>query len=1401
MARLIPWNRIAEFHKEVEIRSEESFFSFNIEGKANDNYSFLDYDVVLRMNVDPEIRTDQFINPNFLKRKNDFNDEYYIGGILWYTNVKKESRWVKHCNPLFYRAYGFSIEESGLVKLEPTQASWDVSPLFYKLLDKKGISVDDVETELQNLLEEAEHNSFDTNYDETVVNLLIERFPELRREFVENKPRSLRYNWVSFVAPKDYSTIHQSLISDYNKLISALNAEPEEIGGLSLIDGDTERVHLSDEISDVVPLNESQRESVENALSGEGITVISGPPGCGKSQVVLAIILNAWQNGHKVLFASNNNQAVDVVRTRLAQYEKYCPIVVRAGSRRNSEIQTTINKMLSSIGRSNTRKQLQVDSEELKSISESLSLIEEKLNTDIPQRIDELLNASYLAYAKYCDYKLQLAELGFSYNNRLEEEGITCDIEEFVSTFYPRYLEWINQKDSLETELNKLSVKAKELGNRRQDLLHKRKETSGQFFSETLDFDLLKELMSLEEWYLRFRDYVSEISDDIFVPENDVLEVWDSFDSIESWRLEADKLQKMIERFSRQYDYAAEEIKSIEEKHSASVNVLTENGLLPLNDDQFEVLNSWRSDFAAYSAIDENSGIVQSIRKKLADKNLSRQEEKLAGLFSHDLLLYILPDKEKRRIFISSVYEAWTEEYELKEKNLHYDELRYTINQEKTFISDQLNILSSIAPRLCFDSDTYSELSKKIEDYLHLSIEVEDHIKKKEKAREISECIDKMQKEGQSLLSHIMDCVNPEIKQLWKEILNFGADDLCSSINEVKGLVTNEKIAVFLKCIGSVNAISSECDYLKESISECNASEQSLISEWMNNIPSGLEKNSLTDSYNKAVSYIEEHSDNIDEILLDWDSNEREKIEQISKSIEEELRYAYENMEKAIDICPQGILSDKNQMLDQMRNGKDSFLALRKEFDQISYIKIKEQEGQYRKRKESIILADSVKERLDSLSKDDHVKAALSLLSMSYTENRDALDENAVNAYITALKALPIWITTGQSPQSLPLLPEIFDLLIVDEATQCNITSILPLIYRAKRIVVIGDTEQLTSISSISKNTELYLANKYGVESYMSLVGHCSCNLFKTMLQTASDYYGKISFLTDHYRSNPLIIGFSNQYIYKNRLILQKPMPEIDLNKVYGVFGVNVSGYAYKDRESDSWCNTEEAEAVVQLVKDIKNTPEYERFSIGIISPFRGQVNLINSLLEKAGENGTFAATVHRYQGDERDIIVFSPVVSSGMAPGSAKWVETPHNLINVAVTRAKEALFVVADFNICRRQPGILGDLVRYVDTIELLRRTSFFELQLYGLMLLQGWEIQVHKVIRDVEVDFLVEHEGNRVIVEVDGSQHERQVIADRGRDAMLSSLGFNVIRIPTRKILDTPFDAIASISTQLV
>ena len=41
-------------------------------------------------------------------------------------------------------------------------------------------------------------------------------------------------------------------------------------------------------------------------------------------------------------------------------------------------------------------------------------------------------------------------------------------------------------------------------------------------------------------------------------------------------------------------------------------------------------------------------------------------------------------------------------------------------------------------------------------------------------------------------------------------------------------------------------------------------------------------------------------------------------------------------------------------------------------------------------------------------------------------------------------------------------------------------------------------------------------------------------------------------------------------------------------------------------------------------------------------------------------------ATVHRFQGDEREVMVFSPVIASGMTEGAARWVETPRNLIAV---------------------------------------------------------------------------------------------------------------------------------------
>ncbi|NJL32112.1 MAG: AAA family ATPase [Phycisphaerales bacterium] len=95
---------------------------------------------------------------------------------------------------------------------------------------------------------------------------------------------------------------------------------------------------------EVLPLNSEQRQAVRQALSNQ-LTVITGPPGTGKSQVVTSIFVNAAWQGKTVLFASKNNKAVDVVETRVNSLGPR-PVLLRLGA---SEYQTRLVEYLVSL--------------------------------------------------------------------------------------------------------------------------------------------------------------------------------------------------------------------------------------------------------------------------------------------------------------------------------------------------------------------------------------------------------------------------------------------------------------------------------------------------------------------------------------------------------------------------------------------------------------------------------------------------------------------------------------------------------------------------------------------------------------------------------------------------------------------------------------------------------------------------------------------------------------------------------------------------------------------------------------------------------------------------------------------------------------------------------------------
>ena len=144
--------------------------------------------------------------------------------------------------------------------------------------------------------------------------------------------------------------------------------------------------------------------------------------------------------------------------------------------------------------------------------------------------------------------------------------------------------------------------------------------------------------------------------------------------------------------------------------------------------------------------------------------------------------------------------------------------------------------------------------------------------------------------------------------------------------------------------------------------------------------------------------------------------------------------------------------------------------------------------------------------------------------------------------------------------------------------------------------------------------------------------------------------------------------------------------------------------------------------------------------------------------------------------------------------------MENPRNLVNVAVTRAREALFFVADFSVCRRQKGILSSLTRYVEDVDKLRETSDEELELFSWMVMEGWDPEVHKLIGDIEVDFVLAEAGVRLAVEVDGRQHEERTAEDAARDAFLQARGYEVCRFSTRSVRETPASIIHSLTEKL-
>ncbi len=303
-----------------------------------------------------------------------------------------------------------------------------------------------------------------------------------------------------------------------------------------------------------------------------------------------------------------------------------------------------------------------------------------------------------------------------------------------------------------------------------------------------------------------------------------------------------------------------------------------------------------------------------------------------------------------------------------------------------------------------------------------------------------------------------------------------------------------------------------------------------------------------------------------------------------------------------------------------------------------------------------------------------------------------------------AVQVLHNWVVTSLSVRNgMPLRDGLFDLLVIDEASQCDIASALPLLFRAKRVVVIGDPLQLRHVTSLRGQDDIRIATQCGCpEMAGTFVGQSlydACERLAHAMGTAP------VFLDQHYRSCREIMEFCNRQFYAPRLglLMGHFTPAKGLiSKPQGLFWIDVGG----DVPPGVKLNRAECSRAIDVAVAMASETG---LTVGVATPFRDQANLLGRGGAQLRKLKVVADTVHRFQGDERDVMVFSPVISRGARKTMVEFInKIAPQLLNVAVSRARSALYVVGDRTACLAAGGLLAALAQDAIVVDAPRSTK---------------------------------------------------------------------------------------------
>ncbi len=278
------------------------------------------------------------------------------------------------------------------------------------------------------------------------------------------------------------------------------------------------------------------------------------------------------------------------------------------------------------------------------------------------------------------------------------------------------------------------------------------------------------------------------------------------------------------------------------------------------------------------------------------------------------------------------------------------------------------------------------------------------------------------------------------------------------------------------------------------------------------------------------------------------------------------------------------------------------------------------------------------------------------------------------------------------------------DRLLVDEAGMIPVHQLFPALVRCNKAMVVGDPLQLEPIIPFSQSsieqyhfkafTEKGLSDAdYELYSptaiFTATAYHRAAGLFGESPQTAREII-----LTEHHRCVPQIIAFSER-LCNYGLVFKTPEQSSKL-------GANLIAY-HIEGSYDRHTNSQEIEAVCSLIEYLIASgysiyDANDKNTIGVISPYRAQADLLGDRLQKSYRELTINSigTVHIFQGGQKSVIILS--TRQCRTKDSFWFINRRPNLLNVAVSRAQELFILVGNLELLQQSGGYTRMLVEHI-------------------------------------------------------------------------------------------------------